>query len=79
MGRLLQLIAKDEDVHREKSLHPPGMKPGHDLGQLNKLKVLCPKTSIESLNPEINGISTVGNRRPQGLPIPSWGEQLWER
>jgi hypothetical protein len=55
------------------------MKPGHDLGQLNKLEVLCPKTSIESLNPEINGISTVGDRRPQGLPIPSWGEQLWER
>jgi hypothetical protein len=79
MGSLNQLISKDQNVHCEKALHSTGVKPSHDLGQLNKLKIFSSESSIKSLNTEINGICTVGNCGHQGLPIPSRGEQLWGR
>ena len=68
LGRLLELIGEHENVQGQEPLNATSVQPGHHLGQILATEVLRTQAGVEALDPEIDGISSVGHRRAQRLP-----------
>ena len=76
VGGRRQLVAENEGVEREETLHVVVVQVGDDLRQIVQLEVGGTVPGIELVEPEVDGVRPVGNRGTHRVPIAGGGEQF---
>ena len=74
--RLGHLVLEDEDVERDVPLHPAPMQELHQLRQIGFGEVIGPHPCVELLQPKVDRVRSVLDRRPGALPVARRRQQL---
>ena len=74
--RLLPLIGKDEDVHRDAGPHAVAMQVGDEGGKVVAREVVRPHAGVEAIEAEVDRMSTVGHGGPHAVPVAGGGENF---
>ena len=76
-GKLRQLAAEDQHVERGIPLEPAQVEHLHQPGQVFEREVCRAGPGVEAdVEPEVDGVSPVLDRRADAVPIPGRGEQF---
>ena len=70
------LVLEDQDVERDIALHAAPVEELHQPGQIRLGEVVGPHAGIELLQPEVDRVRAVLDRRPRAFPIPRRRQQL---
>ena len=67
--RLLEFAREDEHVHGHIAAHAVAMQEGHEGTQIFSGKIICAHARVELVEPEVNGICSIGNSGACAIPI----------